>query len=533
MLRRTFLTTAVGLAITARTRTVRASLASRTADVVLRNGRICDGTAAPLTPGGVALRRGRIAAVGELTGWSAPREIDVAGQVIAPGFIDVHSHAAEGLLRKELHTAQPLLAQGITTVLVNPDGGGPLDLASQRTAFARLGVGVHVGLLIGHGTVRRSVLDMDNRAPSSAELQRMRAHVTAGVAAGALGMSSGLFYAPGHFARTDELISLMRAAADAGAGLHTSHIRDEGNYTVGLLNAVDEIITIAEATATTGIVSHMKALGPDTWGQAQVGARHIEQARARGVSVFADQYPYEASSTSLAAAVLPRSAQEGGRDALSARLADPPQRQALLPVVRENIRRRGGPESLVLALYPPDRSYEGTSLADVATARGVAPEIAALDLIARHDPSIVSFNMSMDDIDALMREPWMMTSSDGTISLPGEGRPHPRGHGAFTRKLSTFVRDRRILDLPAAIQRMTRLPANVFGLHGRGRLAPDAHADVVVFDLQRLEDRATYTDPQRLAGGMSYVWVGGVCAVDEGRFTDVVAGSVLRRAAVD
>src|SRR5690606_18488258 len=194
-----------------------------------------------------------------------------------------------------------------------------------------------------------------------------------------------------------------------------------------------------------------------------------------------------------------------------------------------NIRRRGGPASLVIAHYPPDRTLEGRSLADVAAARAVPPEEAALDLIAVRDVSIVSFNMSMDDIDALMTRPWTMTSSDGSIAFPGEGRPHPRGNGAFTRKLTTFVRERQLLRLPEALQTMTRLPANVFGLTQHGRLEPGAIADVVVFGLDRLEDRATYMDPHQLASGMSYVFVDGTAAIEDGRFTDALAGRVLPR----
>lgn len=498
------------------------------ADLLIRNGRVSDGSASPLEPGGVALRAGRIVAVGDLTGWTAPREIDAAGQVIAPGFIDVHSHAAEGLLRKGLHTARALLAQGITTVVVNPDGGGPLDLTAQQAAFRTLGVGVHVVQLIGHSSVRGAVLGQEDRPPSAPELDRMRGHVDAALAAGAFGLSSGLFYAPASFSKTDEVVALMERVHAVG-GLHTSHIRDESNYTIGLVAAVDEIIEIAEATATTGIVSHMKALGPDNWGLTRTCAQRIERARARGVAVFADQYPYEASSTGLGAAVVPRSAQVGGREALLARLADPAQRAALLPEVRENIRRRGGPASLVIAFYPPERSYEGLTLEAIAARRGVVAEVAALDLIAVREASIVSFNMAMEDVDALMGEPWVMTCSDGAIFFPGEGRPHPRGNGAFTRKLATFVRDRQVLRLPDALQSMTRLSANVFGLPDRGRLEPGAMADVVVFDLQRLEDRATYLDPHQLSGGMSYVTVDGMLVIDGGRFTDALAGTVLRR----
>lgn len=528
MQRRTFLTALSMMTTAAWTRPGRASQAGRRADVLLRNGRLCTGRADSLVEGGLAWRDGVLTAVGDVGGWSAAREIDVAGRVIAPGFIDVHSHAAQGLSRAPLHTAHGLLAQGITAVVVNPDGGGPLDIAAQQVAFSRHGVGVHIATLIGHGVVRGATVGLERRAPTSPELDTMRGHVRAGLAAGAFGLSSGLFYAPGHFAETSELVALMEVVGDVG-GLHTSHIRDEGTYTTGLVASVDEIITIAEATATTGVVSHMKALGPDAWGLVHDCARHIEAARARGVSVFADQYPYEASSTSLGAALLPRSAQEGGRSSLERRLADAGSRASLLPDVRENIRRRGGAASLVLAFYPPETALEGRDLGAIAEARQTTPEAAALDLIAVRDPSIVSFNMSTDDIDFLMSRPWMMTCSDGALALAGEGRPHPRGHGAFTRKLTAFVRDRQVLPLPAAIRSMTTLPANVFGLPRRGRLEPGAAADVVVFHLADLHDRATYQEPHHLAAGMAWVFVDGVAAIEAGRFTNALAGTILRR----
>jgi N-acyl-D-amino-acid deacylase len=528
MNRRRFLESMGLLAAGTLARPARAAQTGRRADVLLRNGRLCTGDGAPFARGDLAWRGDTIVAVGDLQGWSAAREIDAAGRIVAPGFIDVHSHAAEGLARAGLHTAHGLLAQGVTTVVVNPDGGGPLDLTRQQAAFASRGTGVHVALLIGHGAVRGAVVGQERRAPSAAELETMRSHVRAGLAAGAFGLSSGLFYAPGHFAQTAELVALMEVVAEVG-GLHTSHIRDEGTYTVGLLAAVDEIIEIAEASATTGIVSHMKALGPDAWGLVRACATRIEAARDRGVAVFADQYPYEASSTSLGAAVLPRWAQEGGRDALAGRLADAATRDRLRPEVRENIRRRGGAASLVLASYQPDPALEGLDLGTVAARRQRTPEDTALDLIAVRDASIVSFNMSMDDIDFLMTRPWMMTCSDGALFMAGEGRPHPRGHGAFTRKLASFARDRQVVSLPLALRSMTRLSANVFGLPRRGRLEEGAAADVVVFDPGHLEDRATYQDPHQLASGMSYVFVNGTAAVDEGRFTDALAGTVLRR----
>jgi N-acyl-D-amino-acid deacylase len=295
---------------------------------------------------------------------------------------------------------------------------------------------------------------------------------------------------------------------------------------------VQEIIRIAEATGTRGIVTHMKALGPDNWGLSVACTTRIDAARARGVEVFADQYPYEASSTSLVAAIVPRWAQAGGDAEMRKRLADPATLEKLRPELRENLRRRGGPASLVIAHYGPDHALEGKSVGEIAVARGLAPEDAVLELIARANASIVSFNMSERDIEHIMRQPYTMSSSDGGLVLMTEGKPHPRNYGAFPRKLARYVRDREVVPLEFAIRSMTTLPALVFGLPDRGVIREGAWADLVVFDLAAVRDTATYTDPHQLAQGMSFVLVNGALVVDEGKFTSALPGKVIRRPGV-
>ena len=479
-------------------------------DVLIRNGRVMDGSGNPWMRADVGIRRATIAAVGILADARATRTIDAADRLVAPGFIDVHSHAAEGLSRSELRQARPVLAQGVTTIVVNPDGGGPIDLAAQRKAIDAGGIGPNVALLIGHGAVRRAVLDNAHRAPSSTELDRMKQLVRDAMEQGAFGLSSGLFYVPGSFATTDEVIALAAVVGEYG-GVYASHIRDEGNYNVGLLAAVQEVIRIAEEGRLIGIVSHMKALGPDSWGLATAATMRMDAARKRGVQVFADQYPYEASSTSLRAALAPDNA------------------EPTPTLVSENLKRRGGADSIVIAFYAPDRSLEGQSLAQIAGRRGVSPEEAAIELMARGNASIVSFNMSEADIRHIMRQPYTMASSDGGLVMTGEGKPHPRFYGAFARRLAVYVRERGVVDLEFAIRSMTSLPASVFGMRDRGVIREDAAADVVVFDPQKVRERATYTEPHQLAEGMSYVLVNGVVVIDEGKFTDALPGRVLSR----
>jgi N-acyl-D-amino-acid deacylase len=497
-------------------------------DTLIVNGRVFDGSGTPAVRADVAIKDGRIAAIGRLAaaGASATQTIDAANRYVTPGFIDVHSHAAEGLAREGLQQGQPLLAQGVTTIVGNPDGGGPTDLKQQKLNLERRGLGPNVALLIGHGSVRNAVLGMAEQAPTPDQLARMKAIVKQAMDDGAFGLSSGLFYAPGSYAKTEEVIELAKATSPYD-GVYTSHIRDEGNYTTGVVASVDEVIRIADEGHVTGIVTHMKALGPDSWGLSTTLVQHIEQARARGVRVFADQYPYEASSTSLTAAVLPRWAQVDGDAAMKARLQDPATRAKIIPEARENIRRRGGPASLQIAHYVPDHSLEGKNLEDVSKARGIPPEEAAIELILKGDVSIVSFNMSEQDIERIMRQPWTMASSDGGLVPMNVGVPHPRNYGAFARRIARYVNERQTVTLDFALRSMTGLSADVFGIPDRGYLRAGAWADVLVFDPAAVRDVATYTKPHQLAQGMWYVLVNGTPVIEQGALNTALPGRVL------
>jgi N-acyl-D-amino-acid deacylase len=511
---------------------VAASQAQLSFDVLIQNGRVMDGSGNPWLRQDVGIRNGEIVAVGSLRGATAKRTIDAADRVVAPGFIDVHSHAAEGLTRSELRQGQPLLAQGVTTIVANPDGGGAVDLAEQRKELESGGLGPNVALLIGHGRVRSTVMGGANRAPTAEELEQMRALVRRAMQEGAFGLSSGLFYTPGSYATTEEVIELTKVAAEFG-GLYTSHIRDEADYNIGVVAAVQEVIRIADEARTIGIVSHAKALGPDNWGLGHAITHRIESARARGVQVFTDQYPYEASSTSLRAALLPDGVPAPTAEQLAKREALNPEERAIVEraerIATDNLRRRGGAAAIQIAHYRPDRSLEGQTLERIAAARKQPPVLTALELIAGQPPSIVSFNMSEDDIAELMKQPYTMTSSDGGLVAMGEGKPHPRNYGAFARKLSRYVRERQTITLEHAIRSMTSLPASVFGIRNRGVVREGAAADIVIFDLARVADRATYTDPHQLAEGMSYVLVNGQLVIDDGKFTTALPGRVLRR----
>lgn len=500
---------------------------SLSADFILRGGRLLDGGGNPWVRGDVAIRHDRIVAVGRLDGWAAEEEIDVEGLYVAPGFIDPHSHAAGGLGAEDRSHAQPHLAQGITTVFVNPDGGGPWDLSAQREELLEHGLGINVAQLVPHGSIRREVLGMEDRLASATEMDRMRAMVREGMEAGGFGLSSGPFYAPGSYSDTEELVELARVAGEYG-GVYTSHIRDEGDYSIGLLAAVDEVIRVAREAEMRGIVTHIKALGPRVWGFSSPVIHRIEGARSEGLEVFADQYAYTASATGLSAALVPRWAQEGGTERMRERFRDPEAGPRIEEEMWENLDRRGGAHRIQFRHHPEEPSIEGRTLEDVAASLEVDVVEAAIRLLEEGSPAIVSFNMHDDDLHAFMRQPWTMTSSDGAFPVWDEGVPHPRSYGAFARKLRKYVVDDGVVRLEEAIRSMTGLPALVHRMEDRGRLQTGAVADLVVFDLDRVQDRATFTSPHHLSEGMVHVFVNGAAALRDGEFTGVRAGRVLR-----
>ena len=411
-------------------------------DLILRGGLVHDGSGTPPVVADVGVRSGRIAAVGDLSASEATEDIEVAGLHVTPGFLDAHSHAGGGLASEGLSHARPLLAQGITTVFVNPDGGGPADIAQQRSALLEHGLGVNAAQFVPHGSVRRSVLGMEDRAPTDAEMAEMQERVRSGMEEGAWGLSSGTFYTPGSYSVNSELVELARVTAPFG-GVYSSHIRDESNYTIGVVAAVDEVIEVGRDAGVTAVVTHIKALGPPVWGESETIIQHIEAARAEGVRVYADQYPYIASATGLSAALLPRWAQAGGQDSLVARLADAPTRARIRAEMVGNLARRGGADRIQFRRYSQDETLEGRLLSDVAAERGVDPIDLSLEFFETGSPSIVSFNMSEDDVRAFMSQPWTMTASDGDL-VPWEvGVPHPRSYGTFPRKLGFYARGMR------------------------------------------------------------------------------------------
>jgi len=503
-------------------------VAAQDRSVLIRNGRVMDGSGNPWVYADVLIRGDRIEAVGSLGDVLADEVIDATGLYVTPGFIDTHSHAGGGLASAGLSHAEPLLAMGLTTVFVNPDGGGPVDMAEQRRALLDHGLGVNAAQFVSHGAIRGAVVGSADRHATPAEMERMKGMVKAAMDEGAWGLSSGTFYAPGNYAPPEEIQELARVVAPYG-GAYQSHIRDESTYSIGLIAAVDEVIDVGRAAGIPAVVTHVKALGPLVWGYGAAIVHRIERAREEGVQVFADQYPYAASATGLGAALLPRWAQAGGSDSLRARMDDPPTMARIREGMVEGLARRGGADRIQFRRFSPDPSIEGRLLSDLARERGEDPIDTAVDLLRRGGPSIVSYNMHERDIETLMVQPWTMTSSDGDLVPMDVGVPHPRSYGAFTRKISVYVKERGTVTLEQAVRSMTSLPAWVYGMEDRGVLRPGAAADVVVFDLEALREVAEFTDPHHYSEGMVHVLVNGQAAVRDAAFTGAMAGKVLRK----
>lgn len=500
------------------------------ADIIISNGFVFDGTGSPWILADIAISDDRIIAVGNLGDFEADRRIEATGLYVSPGFIDPHTHAGDGLATEELSHGQPLLAQGLTTVMVNPDGMGEIDLAAQRESFLHHGIGLNIGQMIPHGAVRREVMGDEDAHADDTQLDDMRALVRAGMEEGAFGMSSGLFYAPGSFADISEVVELGKVVAEFG-GLYTSHIRDESDYSIGLIASVDEVIHVAREAEIPGIVTHVKALGPRVWGYSEAVIQRIERARDEGVEMWADQYPYDASATGLAAALIPRPAMAGGNEAMLERFDDQAVMADMRIEIAENLDRRGGAERIQIRTFTPDSSVEGRRLSEIADDRGLDAIDVTVEMLkeANGDVGIVSYNMLDKDIANLMRQPWRMTSSDGDLVPMGEGVPHPRSYGTFPRMLKKYAVEEGVVSVAAAIHSMTGLPATVHRLRDRGFIQEGMIADIAIFDLNALSEQATFTDPHQLSTGIEYLLVNGRLAIEEGEFADSAAGRVLNR----
>lgn len=525
-------------------------------DLLIKGAEIVDGSGALGAPGDLAIAGHRIAAVGEVEGARAQRVIDAAGLAVAPGFVDIHSHSDYHYLLSP--QAESQVMQGVTCEIIGNCGyaaapiWGPwledrareykrihgLDLdwttvAEYEARLRKIGVSVNYGVLMGHGTLRGSAMGGADRPATSEELSAMLDAARRGMREGALGLSTGLVYAPGCFADREEVAAIARAVREEG-GILTSHMRSEGD---GLLEAIEEIVGIAETAQIPLQISHLKTMHPRNWGKKARMFELIEEARGRGVDVTSDRYPYTAANTGLAQ-VLPRWALEGSKDEQAARLGDRAARDRLR---EEILAQTPGPErwdSIMISevSLEKNRRYEGLRVSQAAALAGADPVKFILDLLheERNNVDAIYFAMSEENLRDILRKPYVMIGSDagcrahyGPLS---KGRPHPRGFGTFARVLGHYVREEKLFDLPTAVRKMTWDPCRRLGLTDRGLLRPGFAADLVVFDPARVTDTATYEDPIRYPQGVEMVLVNGVVTVEAGQHTGARAGCMVRKA---
>jgi N-acyl-D-amino-acid deacylase len=499
-------------------------------DLIIRNARVVDGSGAPWYRADVAIKGDSILAIETHIEANAVRVIDARDRAVAPGFIDLHTHARRGI--NEVPTADNYIRQGVTTIFEGPDGGSPIPIGEFLDRIATLKTAPNFATFIGQGSVRERVIGSVDRKATEDELAQMKEIIRQGMRDGAFGMSTGLYYVPGSFTPTEEVIALARTAGELG-GIHISHMRDE---TAKVRDSVRETIRIGEEGHLPTQVTHNKILGKPNWGASVETLRLIDEARARGVDVTSDQYPYTASSTSLQAALLPQWALEGGREKLLERLKDPATRARIREVVVSRIRfERGGgdPANIQFASTEFDPSLTGKTLADATRARQKEPTVenaadVALELVERGRVSGIFHAMSEDDVVRILKHPATMVASDGEVPVFGKASPHPRSYGTFVRVLGRYVRDQKVLSLEDAIRKMTSMPAARVGIHDRGLLRPGMKADVVLFDPATVVDKATFEKPHQYAEGVSHVLVNGVLVVDDGKVTGARPGRVLR-----
>ncbi len=504
--------------------------ASPAYDVLIRGGTVIDGTGAPGYAADVALEGGRIARVSRtpLDPALAAEVVDARGRVVTPGFFDAHAHI-EQIDRRPLVESE--IRQGVTTVIYAADGGMPWPFAPFLARLEKQGIGPNAAFFAGHNTARERVMGTADRAPTAAELARMEAMVDTAMRAGAIGLSSGLRYVPATYATTDEVIALAKVAARYH-GMYSSHMRDEG---AGSIEAVKELIRIAREGGLPGQITHHKLMGQPQWGESVNTLALVDSARAAGVDITLDQYPYDATSTSTAV-LFPSWALAGGPDSLKARLARPAAKDSIVASIKATIveERGGGDLSRIqMASVPYHPAWNGLTFADIAKERGQAPTLdfaaaLAIEIQTHGGASGVWHVIDETDLERIMRYPWTMVSSDGAIGVLGHAHPHPRNYGAHARVLAEYVRDRHVLTLEEAVRKMTSLPAWRFGRPERGRIAEGLAADLAVFDPARVQDRATYADPHRFSVGIDDVWVNGVRVLRDGSLTGARPGKVLR-----
>jgi len=494
-------------------------------DYVIENGTIHDGTGKVIERGYVAVRNGKIDALGSGNGPTCEYRIDATGLVICPGFIDLHTHSDRGIVDPKARGAVNYLLQGCTTSVTGNCGMGPIDVQKFYDNVDKAGAGTNVAHLLPQGELRSQVVGKVNRKANKEELQEMQRLAVKAMQDGAWGMSTGLIYTPSTYADTEELTALAKVIGAKG-GIYASHIRGEEE---GLVSSIQEAIRIGADAEVPVHVSHLKVKGTPNWGTLRLAIELIKKARNEGQRVTADQYPYIAASTSLAATIFPPWSMSGGVDQLVKRLDEQEVGVKVRAAVGKSLSIKEDGKQIVIAQYSPRPDWVGKHLREIAKSEQKTPLQIAEEIMRNGGAQIVNFAMNEEEVRNAMTNPWVATASDGGVMVPDATRPHPRNYGAFPRKIGHYAIREKVIPLNQAIRSATGLPADILGLTDRGYLKPGQAADIVVFDPNTIIDTATFEKPHQYADGMQYVFVNGVAAVYEGTPTGALAGNALRK----
>ena len=505
---------------------------SKNFDVVILNGTVYDGSLSDPALLDIGIRGDKIVALGSLAEQSAKRVIDASGLAVAPGFIDLHAHL-EPIF--SLSDCESHIRQGVTTSLGGPDGRGPVPFGIYVDSLAQQGVGMNVGFLVGHNTVRRKIMDLDNRAPTSSELEEMKSLVRQAMEEGAFGISTGLKYLPGNFSKVEEVIELSKEAAKAG-GIYTSHLRDEG---LEVIASVEEAISISKKANIPVILTHHKVIGKPMWGKSNETLALVDKARAQGLDIQMDQYPYNASYTGISV-LIPSWARAGGAAAFKERIDTPKLRDSIKNGIVFNILNDRGGDDLDRVQFAKVKwmpELEGKTLKYWCKLKGLEPTISngaelVIEAQLKGGASCIFHAMDEKDVVNIMKHPNTMIASDGRLVKLGDGHPHPRWYGTFSRVLGKYVRENKVLRLKEALHKMTALPAAAMGLKNRGRIVVGYQADLTLFDPETIIDLATFEKPHQYSKGIEYVLVNGKLAVDQTEFKAVKSGQVLKKNAL-
>ena len=497
-------------------------------DIVIINGTIVDGSGDESYKGDIGIINDRIVKIGDLSGLSSRRTIDANNLMVSPGFIDSHTHAIRGIF--DVPTAESSLLQGVTTLTDGNDGTSPFPIKEHYQKIENTRISPNWAVFVGQGTIRQEVMGLENRDPTASELSKMKLMVKEAMEEGALGISTGLFYVPGSFSSTSEVIELSKVTARYG-GIYISHMRDEA---VDILESINETINIGIKAKIPVQITHHKIIGKENWGLSKETLKLVDNAIKDGVQVSIDQYPYTASQTSIRA-LIPQWAQAGGRTELLQRIDDPKQRKLIVDEIIERIlfdRGGGHPKNIFISKSSWNTSLEGKNLAELCIERDLEPSpynaaMVVFEIIKGGGASAVYHAINSDDVDLIMQHPMTSIASDGPLTVFGVGSPHPRTYGTFARVLGSYVRERNILSLEEAVRKMTSLPAQILSIQDRGLIKEGFYADIAIFDPKTIIDKATFEDPHQYAEGVLSVLVNGIIVVESGVHNGNKPGRVL------